>query len=69
MQRIIHGYQQSARTKYLQQTTNYIPIGIKALIARKKLMIKVKKFYPEEVEKYYENLDEDEENEIDTRYS
>jgi len=27
-------------------------MGIKALIARKKLMLKVNKFYPEEVRKY-----------------
>ena len=49
---MIHDYQQSAQTKYMQQTTNYIPLGIKALIAKRKLMKKVREFYPEEVRKY-----------------
>jgi len=45
----------SAPTKYMEQMTNHIPLGIKALVARIKLKEKMEYYFPKDIMEY-ENI-------------
>ena len=54
MNRMIYKIAQNSPTKYADQITNFIPIGIKAVIQKVKLMQKMEKYYPKELKRYEE---------------
>ena len=53
--RHIHNIGMSAPTKYMEQMTNHIPLGIKALVARIKLKEKMEYYFPKDIMEY-ENI-------------
>ena len=59
MNRMIYKIAQNSPTKYADQITNFIPIGIKAVIQKVKLMQKMEKYYPKELKRYEEVFESD----------
>ena len=52
MTRCIYNTAKSSPTKYLNQITNLIPLGMKALTQKIKTLYKMEKFYPQELRLY-----------------
>ena len=52
MTRNIFNTTQSSPTKYMRAVTNLIPLGIKAMTQKIKIMMKMEKFYPKEMRQY-----------------
>ena len=49
----------SSSTKYFTLFTNHIPLGLKALQGKMKIINKMRKFYPEELSEFEELMGED----------
>ena len=52
MIRNVYNTSQSSNTKYFALFTNHVPLGLKALQGKMKILNKMHKHYPKELEEY-----------------
>ena len=52
MIRNVYNASQTSNTNYFTLFTNHIPLGLKALQGKMKILSKLRKYYPEELNEY-----------------